>query len=41
MLFKDFFYFKLGPPFCSAVPNHLCNFGKKDNNKNKKTQEVL
>ena len=25
--FKDISYLKLLPPFCSVLPNHLCNYG--------------
>ena len=28
MSFKDIFYLELWWPFCSAEPNHLCNFGR-------------
>ena len=28
MLFKDISYLELWLPFCSAQPNHLCNFSK-------------
>ena len=28
MLFKDISYLELWQPFCSAVQNHLCNFGR-------------
>ena len=29
MCFKDFSYLELWRPFCSAEPNHLCNFGRR------------
>ena len=28
MPFKDLSYLELWQPFCSAEPNHLCNFGR-------------
>ena len=30
MSFKDISYLELWLTFCSAEPNHLCNFGRKD-----------
>ena len=27
--FKDISYMELWRPFCSAEPNHLCNFGRR------------
>ena len=29
MSFKDISYLELWWPFCSAVQNHLCNFGRR------------